>query len=60
MYRRNFTNTVRVCRATLTRRRPALPDTKQDPDPESEPKLREKSDPDQESDLNQSIPDPQP
>ncbi len=36
IYRRNFTNTVRVCRATLSRRRPALPDPKQDP--ESEPK----------------------
>jgi hypothetical protein len=34
IYRRNFTNTVRVCRATLSRRRPALPDPKQDPDPE--------------------------
>jgi hypothetical protein len=37
IYRRNFTNKVRVCRATLSRRGPALPDPKQDP--ESEPKL---------------------
>jgi hypothetical protein len=37
IYRRNFTNTVRVCRATLSRRKPALPNPKQDP--ESEPKL---------------------
>jgi hypothetical protein len=38
IYRRNFTNKVRVCRATLWRqRRKALPDLKQDPDPD--PKL---------------------
>ncbi len=45
LYRRNFTNKVRVCRATLSRRRPALPDPKYDPDPETDPK--------------QNIPDPQ-
>ena len=49
IFRRNFTNKVRVCRATLSRRRPVLPDLKQDPesvsdpesdpDPKSEPKL---------------------
>ncbi len=39
IYCRNFTNKVRVCHATLSRRRPALPDPKQDPDPESELKL---------------------
>jgi hypothetical protein len=60
IYCRNFTNTVRVCRATLSRRRPALPDLKQDPNPESEPKLPYKSDPDPESDPKQIIPDPQP
>ncbi len=37
IFRRNFTNKVRVCRATLSRRRPVLPDLKQDP--ESELKL---------------------
>ncbi len=42
IYHRNFTNKVRVCRATLSRQRSALLYTKQDPDPES--------DPDQESD----------
>jgi hypothetical protein len=36
IYCRNFTNKVRVRRATLSRRRPALPDPKQDPDPESD------------------------
>ncbi len=45
LYRRNFTNKVQVCRATLSRRRTALPDPKYDPDPESDPK--------------QNIPDPQ-
>jgi hypothetical protein len=37
----NFTNKVGVCRETLSRRRSALPDSKEDPesDPESEPKL---------------------
>ncbi len=45
---------------TLSRRKPALPDPKQDPDPESEPKLSQKSDPDPESDPKQIIPDPHP
>jgi hypothetical protein len=46
IYSRNFMNKVRVCRATLSRRRPALPYPKQDPDPESELKLPLKLDPD--------------
>ncbi len=62
IYRRNFTNKVRVCHA----RRPALPDPKQDPDPESDAEsdaeselnLAQKSDP--ESDPKQIIPNPQP
>jgi hypothetical protein len=60
IYGRNFTNKVRVYCA----RRPALPALKQDPDPESdtdpelEPKLPEKSDP--ESDVKKIIPDPHP
>ncbi len=37
-----------------------MPDPKHDPDPESEPKLPEKSDPDPESDPKQIIPDSQP
>jgi hypothetical protein len=37
IYRCNYTNKVRVCRATLSRRRLALTDPKQDPDPESDP-----------------------
>jgi hypothetical protein len=36
--RRNFTNKVLVSRATLSRRRRALPDPKQYPDPESDHK----------------------
>jgi hypothetical protein len=39
IFRRNFTNKVRGYHATLSKqRRPALPDPKQDPDPESDPK----------------------
>jgi hypothetical protein len=56
----NFTNKVRVCRATLSRQRPSLPDPKQYPDPVSDPELEPKLpylDP--ESDPKQIIPDPQ-